>query len=89
MMMMMKLLRMMMMIMMAKKLLMMMTMLMVVLKVDAAETLSSGVVIQVIGLLNINDAGNARFMQTFVLAPQSHKVPILSSFGWTWDLSEV
>ena len=44
-----------------------------ILKVDAAETLGSGVVIQVIGLLNINGHGYQRFLQTFVLAPQSHK----------------
>ena len=40
---------------------------------DSAETLGSGVVIQVIGMLDINNGGFKRFMQTFVLAPQSHK----------------
>lgn len=44
-----------------------------ILQVDAHETLESAVVVQVIGELSNNGLPMRRFMQTFVLAPQSPK----------------
>lgn len=42
-------------------------------QVDAHATLASGVVVQVLGELSNNHQPMRRFMQTFVLAPQSPK----------------
>jgi hypothetical protein len=42
-------------------------------QVDAHSTLASGVVVQVLGELSNNNRPMRRFMQTFVLAPQSAK----------------
>ena len=42
-------------------------------QVDSHATLSSGVVVQVSGELSNNGQPMRRFMQTFVLAPQSPK----------------
>jgi len=40
---------------------------------DAHETLGKGVVVQVVGEISVNGAPMRRFVQTFVLAPQSEK----------------
>ena len=42
-------------------------------QVDSHATLGDGVVVQVAGELSNDDRPHRRFMQTFVLAPQSHK----------------
>ena len=42
-------------------------------QVDSHETLANGVVVQVSGELSNNGEPMRRFMQTFVLAPQSPK----------------
>ena len=42
-------------------------------QVDAHATLASGVVVQVLGELSNNHQPMRRFMQTFVLAPQTPK----------------
>ena len=42
-------------------------------QVDAHATLASGVVVQVLGELSNNNKPMRRFMQTFVLAPQTPK----------------
>ena len=44
-----------------------------VVQVDSHETLANGVVVQVSGELSNNGEPMRRFMQTFVLAPQSPK----------------